>query len=193
MVTIQCRKLMNKWRKRPLRSLLVARFRRENQGDRAAPFVVAVGSAVVSRGIASFLLLPEPPRFSASAGGTNSLLLAEDGTVFSFGLGQYGELGHGKEKEMLYGQMVIKDQLVPKRVEALHVTGRRITEVSAGGAHSLVLAEDGTVLSFGYGYSGQLGHGDNLNRSTPTVIESLVAAGRRIAHRSRPAKATRWC
>ena len=176
-------KHMNRRRRRPLRSLLVARFRRENQGDRAAPFVVAVGSAVVSRGIASFLLLPAPPRFSASAGMGHSLVLAEDGSVFSFGRSNYGRLGHGddEKEEDEDGDMVIKGQLVPKRVEALHVTGRRITQVSVGAEHSLVLAEDGAVLSFGHGRGGQLGHGERQSRYTPTVIASLVAAGRRIA------------
>jgi alpha-tubulin suppressor-like RCC1 family protein len=55
---------------------------------------------------------------------------------------------------------------------------------SAGGAHSLVLTEAGTVLSFGHGVDGCLGHGDDEDQRTPKVIEALrgervvaVAAG----------------
>eukprot|EP00966_Prymnesium_polylepis_P276257 6382040-Prymnesium_polylepis.1 len=56
--------------------------------------------------------------------------------------------------------------------------------VSAGGSHSLVLGITGLIYSFGLGYHGRLGHGDNDEKLTPAVIEGLrgvravaVAAG----------------
>ena len=41
--------------------------------------------------------------------------------------------------------------------------------ISAGTQHNLIL-NNGYVFSFGYNYYGQLGHGDDKDRSTPTRI-----------------------
>ena len=50
--------------------------------------------------------------------------------------------------------------------------------IAAGGAHSLFLTEGGAVLSCGYGWEGQLGHGDKENQLAPKVVAALE--GRRI-------------
>ena len=39
--------------------------------------------------------------------------------------------------------------------------GQRAIAVSLGGYHSLALTADGAVWSWGYGYTGLLGHGDD--------------------------------
>ena len=102
-----------------------------------------------------------------AAGGFHSLVLLEDGKVVSFGNGGCGQLGHGNEEH----------QLAPKEIEALR--GRQVTQVSGGRHHSLVLLEDGEVLSFGDGEGGRLGHGDHEVQCTPKAIEAL--RGRRVA------------
>lgn len=56
-----------------------------------------------------------------------------------------------------HGPLCIRVQLVPHRVEALD--GTRILAVSAGLAHTVCLAADQTVYSFGFARS-WLGHGD---------------------------------
>ena len=98
-----------------------------------------------------------------SAGGAHSFALTSSGAVWSWGDGVSGRLGHGDTL----------DQLLPKKVEAL--AGQRVVAVSAGG-HSLALAADGGVWSWGYGNSGQLGHGDH--QLLPKKIEAF--AGQRV-------------
>ena len=70
-------------------------------------------------------------RVSVSAGETYSMVLSECGDVYSFGYGEYGQLGHGDAE----------NQLVPRVVSALE--GVRCVSVSAGGHHPLVLSESG--------------------------------------------------
>ena len=112
---------------------------------------------------------------AVSAGNMHNLALTADGSVWSWGLGGHGQLGHGDTQ----------GQLLPKKVEAF--AGRRVIAVSAGGLHSLALTADGAVWSWGFGRYGQLGHGDGHNQLQPKKVAAFadqrvnaVAAG--VAH-----------
>ena len=84
---------------------------------------------------------------SASAGAEHSLVATEGGALYSFGPGADGRLGHGG----------VGSERWPKMVDALrHV---RIAAAAAGSRHSLALAEDGTVFSWGGNDGCQLGLG----------------------------------
>ena len=50
--------------------------------------------------------------------------------------------------------------------------------MSAGAAHSLALTADGAVWSWGDGYNGRLGHGDEQHQLLPKKIDAL--AGQRV-------------
>mmetsp|Transcript_35085 Transcript_35085/g.91983 ORF Transcript_35085/g.91983 Transcript_35085/m.91983 type:complete len:285 (+) Transcript_35085:329-1183(+) len=109
---------------------------------------------------------------SVAADDNHTLVLSEDGAIYSFGWGDAGRLGHGDEENLR----------TPRVIEGLR--GVRACAVAAGGAQSLVLAASGAVYSFGFGGDGQLGHGDEDGQLTPKVIEALrsvrvcaVAAG----------------
>ena len=67
-------------------------------------------------------------------------------------------------------------QLLPKKIEAF--AGQRVVAVSAGRFHSLALAADGAVWSWGSGGLGKLGHGDWQQQLLPKKIEAF--AGRRV-------------
>jgi hypothetical protein len=73
--------------------------------------------------------------------------------------GDDGRLGHGDEQ----------GQWLPELVAAL--AGRRVIAVSAGPRHTLANTADGAVWSWGYGYHGQLGHGDRERQFEPKKIE----------------------
>jgi len=103
---------------------------------------------------------------AVSAGGSHSLVLTADGSVWSWGWSDAGRLGHGDEQQ----------ELLPTKIEAL--AGRRVVAVSAGSSHSLALTADGAVWSWGGGRDGQLGHGDEQWQPLPTKIEAF--AGRRV-------------
>ena len=135
----------------------------------------------------------------------HSLAVSADGTVWSWGGGDGGILGHGDEQdqplpkkiEALAGQRVVAvsagghslaltadgaawswggGSLLPKKIEAL--TGRDIVAVSAGDTFSLAVSADGTVWSWGGGDGGILGHGDEQDEPLPKKIEALT--GQRI-------------
>lgn len=103
---------------------------------------------------------PLAPVASTSRGGSHYLRLMSDGTVASEGRGAEGQLGHGGFADV-----------APPGRRILGLYGVR--QVSAGGRHSLLLMSDGTVVSFGNGRAGQLGHGaDNYNlHDTPHMTE----------------------
>ena len=64
---------------------------------------------------------------AVSAGGGHNLALTADGSVWSWGNGRLGKLGHGDEQL----------QLLPKKIEAF--ANRRVVAVSAGGGHNIAL------------------------------------------------------
>jgi alpha-tubulin suppressor-like RCC1 family protein len=104
---------------------------------------------------------------SVSVGGRHSLALTADGDVWSWGWGGFGTLGHGDQQN---------HQLLPKKIEAF--AGLRVAAVAAGAGHSLALAADGSVWSWGFGGDGQLGHGDTQDQLLPKRIEAF--AGQRV-------------
>ena len=82
---------------------------------------------------------------SASAGTHHSLVVTEDGALYSFGGNDYGQLGRGYFNE--------RDD--PVIVDALrHV---RVIATAVGLYHSIALTTDGVVFS--WGYAGPLGRG----------------------------------
>ncbi|KAF4137811.1 Regulator of chromosome condensation (RCC1) repeat [Phytophthora infestans] len=81
--------------------------------------------------------------------------------LFSWGRGDYGVLGHGDAES----------SSVPRVLKIFN--SQRVTGVSAGLHHVLVLTEMDGVYAFGDGSSGKLGLGDTFPRFSPTRITSL--------------------
>ena len=106
------------------------------------------------------------PVVAVSAGAAHSLAITADGSVWSWGFGDLGMLGHGDQQR----------QLLPKKLEAL--ADQRVVAVSAGEAHSIALTADGAVWSWGYGGRGSLGHGDQQRQLLPKKVEAF--AGQRV-------------
>jgi len=76
-----------------------------------------------------------------------TLAVTDAGTVFSFGQGWHGALGHG----------LSTSEVLPRRIKALAETGRRFVAVAAGACQSLALTEEGHVYGWGRGRAN--GHG----------------------------------
>ncbi|MEQ2246774.1 E3 ubiquitin-protein ligase mycbp2 [Ilyodon furcidens] len=79
-----------------------------------------------------------------SCGFHHSVVLMENGDVFTFGYGQHGQLGHGD----------VNSRGSPTLVQAL--PGPSV-QVTAGSNHTAVLLMDGQVFTFGSFSKGQLG------------------------------------
>lgn len=74
-----------------------------------------------------------------AAGHQHSLLLTEEGHVYSFGEGLYGCLGHGDRQP----------RQVPTLITQLVASGFVAMSVSVGRRHSLVLSDSGMLMGFG--------------------------------------------
>lgn len=83
---------------------------------------------------------------SVAAGANHTLAISEAGQLWSCGRGRHGQLGHGH----------LHDEGVLRLVEAL--AGELVVSAAAGRAHSVALAADGKVFSWGDARRGQLGH-----------------------------------
>jgi hypothetical protein len=88
---------------------------------------------------------------AVSAGGSHTLGLRADGSVWAWGANGSGQLGDGTTTQ----------RTTPVAVSGL--TG--VVAIAAGGQHSLALGSDGSVWSWGANGSGQLGDGTTTQRT----------------------------
>ena len=119
-----------------------------------------------------------------SGGDTHSLAVSESGEVYAWGRRSYGRLGLGEDELVetrsgLVAVLTTGDALLPTKVAL--PSGVRVKQVSAGGSHSLAVATNGALYSFGNGGNGQLGHGDTADRMVPTEVLSLRGTPVRLA------------
>jgi alpha-tubulin suppressor-like RCC1 family protein len=109
---------------------------------------------------------------SVAAGHLHSLLLAEDGTVFSMGWNMSGRTGQGTG---------LGSEFVATPIDTTNISSRRIEQVDANGALSLLLADDGTVFSFGSNFAGQTGLGLTSGETlVATPIDTSNMTGLRV-------------
>ena len=132
-----------------------------NTKNRYTPTIVDVDSTnTVKHAYHALLGSALPERAQAvqiervACGWAFTVLVASNGTVRTFGSGEDGQCGIEPAE----------DQLVPTEVAGLR--GIRITEVACGYHHTLALAHDGAVWSWGMGEQGQLGQGPDITLST---------------------------
>ncbi|MEO5912945.1 MAG: cadherin-like beta sandwich domain-containing protein [Luteolibacter sp.] len=107
-----------------------------------------------------------------SAGYDFSVALCSDGTVMTWGNNQYGQTG-GNSGE---------DRMVPSSIDQKGIlSGRIVTAVSSGLYHNLVLCSDGTLATWGWNYSGQLGDGTQTDSRIPVPVDQTgILSGRKI-------------
>ena len=114
---------------------------------------------------------------SIAAGGSFSLALKDDGTVWAWGNNWFGQLGDGAstdgtpttcEVTVIGGRTSSSCPDSNTPVQMREVGG--IEAIAAGGAHGLALKDDGTVWAWGMNQDGQLGNGTyTLGTSTPGI------------------------
>ncbi|KAL4624297.1 RCC1 domain-containing protein 1 isoform X2 [Arapaima gigas] len=102
-------------------------------------------------------LSPELCAVSLALGLEHAVLLTASGSVYTWGLGSHGQLGHGE----------LEREEEPRVVEALW--GVAMAQVAAGGWHSATISTGGDLYMWGWNESGQLGmparglQGEKLN------------------------------
>jgi alpha-tubulin suppressor-like RCC1 family protein len=144
---------------------LMGRVRRAG-GCSAAVLVLATQFLGAAGGAA-------PPAMSTAskfaAGGSHSVAVCADGSLWAWGGNDFGQLGDGTTVEY---------RLTPVQVG----TENTWLAVAAGSGHSLALKTDGSLWAWGRNEFGRLGDGTTVNRSTPVRVGrandwSGVAAG----------------
>ncbi|NWW00230.1 RPGR regulator, partial [Machaerirhynchus nigripectus] len=97
-------------------------------------------------------------------GGEHTVVLTET-DVYTFGLGQYGQLGHGT---------FVFESSVPKSVK--HLKRHKICNIACGENHTAVIADNGLMFTFGDGRHGKLGFGEEsfTNLFDPTLCYNFL-------------------
>ena len=111
-----------------------------------------------------------PPMLGVSCGTYHNLALDESGGVWSWGMGDFGQLGTGNTSS----------QPQPTLVPSLE----GMSALLAGGYHSLAFPEKGGLLVFGYNNYGQLGLNHTTNLPIPTVCPVQPALPHSFTSRS---------
>ncbi len=101
-----------------------------------------------------------PPGSGATGvagGGSHSLALKSDGSLWAWGLNNYGQLGDGTTTNLH----------TPVQIMG---AGSGIIAIAAGAYHSLAIKSDGSLWAWGYNYWGQVGDATNTQSNTPVQI-----------------------
>ena len=93
---------------------------------------------------------------SISGGWSHSAGLKTDGSLWTWGLNSYGQLGNGRSASCSTPAMVGR--------------GTNWAKVAVGGAHTLALEKDGSLWAWGANGTGQLGNGGNQHAYAPVKI-----------------------
>lgn len=103
------------------------------------------------------------------AGANHSVVLRSDGTVWTFGENQRGQLGNTT------GNGTTDENNTPTQVAGLS----GIVDIAAAAQHTLVLRNDGTVWGFGLNTFGQLGTTDNNGNANanPAPLQATGLSG----------------
>ncbi|KAF4320371.1 hypothetical protein G195_006382, partial [Phytophthora kernoviae 00238/432] len=115
-----------------------------------------------------------------SCGSSFNLVRTNDGRVYSWGLGEMGQLGRKVDAEMKDSEgeykvdMVYTQHLTPKSVMLGAETLQAVKAIGCGSYHSLfALSSNGYVYATGLNNYGQLGVGSTDNCSELQLVEDL--------------------
>ena len=94
-----------------------------------------------------------------SAGDSHTCAILDDGSVRCWGFGGNGELGYGNPANA--GNT---PATTPDKEGAVYLgANRHAVAISAGGAHTCAILDNGSVLCWGYAADGRLGYGNTSN------------------------------
>lgn len=91
---------------------------------------------------------------AVTAGEDHYFILKEDGSLYSFGSNEFGQLGNGSTENTMVPRLIMQDVL----------------DVAAGSKFSLVVKKDYTLWAFGLNDRGQLGTNNTLNQLKPVKV-----------------------
>lgn len=102
------------------------------------------------------------PITQIAAGRFRSAAIAADGTIWTWGRNQFGELGNGTT---ISSSTPVQVPVAP---------GRLALDIQVGLTHTAVVADDGTVWVWGANGEGQFGNGTTVSSTTPVQVTGLI-------------------
>ncbi|XP_047330101.1 ultraviolet-B receptor UVR8 [Impatiens glandulifera] len=97
-----------------------------------------------------------------AAGAEHTAAVTEDGNLYGWGWGRYGNLGLGDRA----------DRLVPNKVSNVN-NEEKMVKVACGWRHTISVTSSGGLYTYGWSKYGQLGHGDFQDHLVPNRLQAL--------------------
>ncbi|KAF7840143.1 ultraviolet-B receptor UVR8 [Senna tora] len=98
-----------------------------------------------------------------AAGAEHSAAITEQGELYGWGWGRYGNLGLGDRN----------DRLIPEKVSSVHLLDEKMVMVACGWRHTISVSSSGGLYTYGWSKYGQLGHGDFEDHLVPHKLQAL--------------------
>src|SRR5262249_54410385 len=112
----------------------------------------------------------DSPVMMVAAGDYHSVVKNRDGTVWTWGKNEHGQLGDGTTED--------RNRPVQVKGPGGRAVLRDITLVSAGAGHSVAVGRGGTVWAWGRNAEGELGQGNTSERiETPVQVKNADGTG----------------
>ncbi|PWA87071.1 Regulator of chromosome condensation 1/beta-lactamase-inhibitor protein II [Artemisia annua] len=92
------------------------------------------------------------------AGAEHTAAITEDGDLYGWGWGRYGNLGLGDRKDLN----------IPEKVSI--ISGEKMVQVACGWRHTISISSSGDLYTYGWSKYGQLGHGDFRDHLVPCKL-----------------------
>ncbi|BAM79724.1 similar to UVB-resistance protein UVR8 [Cyanidioschyzon merolae strain 10D] len=130
--------------------------------------------------------LPNLRIIKVASGDRHTLVLTDDGRIYGFGSNEYGQLGITMSCDQETAENPTSKQCVfsePRLLTGGALAGRRIAQIACGERHSVALSDQGEVICWGHGMSGQLGLGESITMTpTPQILNTRNSplASRRV-------------
>lgn len=105
-----------------------------------------------------------------AAGSYHSIAVKGNGTVWTWGRNNWGQLGNNSTSGS-YTPIQVSDPNDPSS----YLQG--VTAIAGGDGHSLALKSDGSVWAWGYNNGGELGDGTRTERHTPVKVRNPEDTG----------------
>ncbi|XP_076910126.1 ultraviolet-B receptor UVR8-like [Bidens hawaiensis] len=96
-----------------------------------------------------------------AAGAEHTVAITEDGELYGWGWGRYGNLGLGDRK----------DRMIPEKASIINE--EKMVLVACGWRHTISVSSSGDLFTFGWSKYGQLGHGDFKDHLVPHKLQAL--------------------
>ncbi|KAJ5069299.1 regulator of chromosome condensation [Anaeramoeba ignava] len=107
----------------------------------------------------------------AACGETHTALVGVSGSVYTFGNGQYGQLGNGKKEP----------SMTPFKIDQSHFKNEPVYSISCGTDHTIAVTRSGRVFVWGSNEFGQLGIAKIKSTYNPTELVMKNITIRQVA------------